>query len=181
MGWAYCLHLDGVADYGRLYVVQSRTSSEIYLLQFTKCLGVIRIRGSSFLIGGSDYNNYALQQESCDYLSLPKFWVDLTKDNSSVTPYQVCCLTGTRILEVLGLFLLYPWTPDSSVFPFEKLSLGRFSQYISPWKSPTLHVCTWHSLPAYRERGTTEYLLFTGSWLTHFCFLTTSFHFSVCN
>lgn len=127
MGLPYCLHLDGIADYSRLYIAQSRTSSEIYLLQFTKFLGVIHIRGSSFLIGGSDYNNYALQQESCHYLSLPKFWVVLTKDNSSVTPYQVCCtLTGTRILEVLGLFLLYPWTPDSSVFPFKKLNLGRF-------------------------------------------------------
>ena len=163
MGWAYCLHLDGVSDYGRLYALQSRTASEIYPLQFTKFLGVIHIRGSSFLMGGSDYINYALKQESCHYLNLPKFWVVLTEDNSSVTPYPVYCLAGTRILEVLSLFLLYPWTPDSSVFPFEKLNLGRFSQYISPWKSPALHVRTWHSLPEYRELETTEYLLFTAS------------------
>lgn len=165
----------------RLYVVQSRTSSEKYLLQFTKFLGVIHVRGSSFLMGGSDYINYALKQESCHYLNLPKFWVVLTKDNSFVIPYPVYCLAGTRILEVLGLFLLYPWTPDSSVFPFEKLNLGRFSQYISPGKIPNLHVRTWDSLPAYRELETTAYLLFPESWLTLFCFLTTSFHFSVCN
>ena len=73
MGWAYCLHLDGVSDYGRLYALQSRTASEIYPLQFTKFLGVIHIRGSSFLVGGSDYINYALKQESCHYLNLPKF------------------------------------------------------------------------------------------------------------
>lgn len=133
----------------RLYVVQSRTSSEKYLLQFTKFLGVIHVRGSSFLMGGSDYINYALKQESCHYLNLPKFWVVLTKDNSFVIPYPVYCLAGTRILEVLGLFLLYPWTPDSRLsshlrssiwgdFPSTFL-LGRFPTCMYVPGTPFLH------------------------------------------